>query len=251
MGKEILDGAAPFDLPGNDTGILVCHGFTSSPHSVRALGHGLNEAGYTVLGPLLPGHGTSPEDMATTGARDWVAEVEAALTQLKTRCSRVFMAGLSMGGTLTLYMAGQHPESFAGIIAINAVVRLENAALASLTYAPGIPAMVPRTGSDIKKSGVVEHAYPAVPVACFAELHALAAVTYALLPRVVAPTLILTSREDHVVPPANGTIIAGAIGANIIEQVALEESYHVATLDNDLPKIIRETRRFIGRLSPA
>jgi carboxylesterase len=249
MEQEILAGAEPFDLPGNETGILVCHGFTGSPQSMRPLGEALHQAGYTVLGPRLPGHGTSPEDMATTGARDWVAGVEAALAQLKTRCARVFMTGLSMGGTLTLYMAGQHPQAFAGIIPINAVVRFENADLAGLAYAPRLPAMIPGIGSDIKKPGVVELAYPAVPVGCIAEIHALAAVTYALLPRVTTPTLILTSREDHVVPPVNARLIAGAISASVIEQVALAESYHVATLDNDLPKIIAETLRFIAAVT--
>jgi carboxylesterase len=249
MATTVLDGAEPFDFPGNETGILVCHGFTGSPQSMHPLGEALHQAGYTVLGPLLPGHGTSPEDMAATGARDWIAGVEAALTALKTRCSRVFMTGLSMGGTLTLYMAGQYPDAFAGIIPINAVVRFESPDLAGLAYAPGAPLLIPGIGSDIKKPGAVELAYPAVPVPCIAEIHALAAVTYALLPRIVAPTLILTSREDHVVPPVNGRLIASAVAAPRIEQVALEESYHVATLDNDLPKIIAETLRFISEVT--
>jgi carboxylesterase len=218
---------------------------------MRPLGEALSQAGYTVLGPRLPGHGTSPEDMAKTGARDWVAGVATALAELQTRCSRVFMTGLSMGGTLTLYMAGQHPQAFAGIIPINAVVRFENPDFAGLAYAPGLPPMIPGIGSDIKKPGAVELAYPAVPVPCIAEIHALAAVTYALLPRVIAPTLILTSREDHVVPPINGSVIAGAIGAANIEQVVLEDSYHVATLDNDLPQIIAETLRFISAVTAA
>lgn len=251
MDQKILDGAEPFDFSGNETGILVCHGFSGSPQSMRRFGEALHQAGYTVLGPRLPGHGTTPEDMATTGAADWVAGIESAFAELKTRCRRIFMAGLSMGGTLTLYMAGLHPEAFAGIILINAVIRLENPGFAALAYAPRLPKMMPGIAPDIKKPGVVEVAYPGFPVKCIAEIHALTAIAGAMLPRVTVPTLILTSREDHVVPPANGRIIAGGISANIIEQVALENSYHVATLDHDLPKIITETLRFIAARIPA
>lgn len=245
----VLTGTEAFEFSGNDIGILVCHGFTGSPHSMRPLGEAYHEAGYTVLGPRLAGHGTSPEDMAETGARDWIASVEAALAQLRSRCRMVFMTGLSMGGTLTLYMAGRHPDAFAGIIPINAVVRLDSPDMAGIAFAADAPAMVPGIGSDISKPGVTELAYDEIPVPCFAEIHALTSVTHALLPRVAAPALILTSREDHVVPPVNGRLIAGAIGSARIEQVALANSYHVATLDHDQDLIIAESLRFIREVA--
>ncbi len=248
MMAAILPGAEAFEFAGNETGILVCHGFTGSPQSMRPLGVALHQAGYTVLGPRLAGHGTTPEDMAATGARDWIGSAEAALAALRQRCRRIIMTGLSMGGTLTLYMAGKYPDAFAGIIPINAVVRLDSADLASLVFAPDAPPLVPGIGSDIKKPDVVELAYAAVPVPCFAQLHALVSVTHALLPRVTAPALILTSREDHVVPPVNGALIASRIGARRIEQVALENSYHVATLDHDQDVIAAEILRFIRAL---
>lgn len=241
----VVAGAEAFEFSGNDIGILVCHGFTGSPYSMRPLGKAYHQAGYTVLGPRLTGHGTSPEDMAKTGARDWVASVETALAALRARCRLVFMTGLSMGGTLTLYMAGAHPDVFAGIIPINAVVRLDSPDMAGAAFAADAPAMAPGIGSDIRKPGVTELAYAETPVRCFAEIHALASVTHALLPRVTAPALILTSREDHVVPPVNGRLIAGAIASPRIEQVALANSYHVATLDHDQGLIIEESLRFI------
>jgi carboxylesterase len=244
----VLDGAEPFYFAGNDVGILVCHGFTGCPQSMRPLGVALHDAGYTVLGPRLPGHGTSLDDMARTGARDWIAGVEAALAELRAKCRLVFMTGLSMGGTLTLYMAGKYPEAFAGIIPINAVVRLDSADLAGLAYAPDAPPVIPGIGSDIKQPGMVELAYAGVPVPCIAEIHGLTAVTHALLPRITAPALVITSREDHVVPSVNGQLIADALGGRA-QSLTLEDSYHVATLDNDLPVIITETLRFIGGLT--
>jgi carboxylesterase len=182
-------------------------------------------------------------------ARDWTGAVEDALAVLQSRCKRVFMTGLSMGGTLTLYLAGKHPEAFAGIIPINAVVRLDSPDMAGLAFERNAPPLVPGIGSDIKKPDVHETAYPLIPVPCFAELHALVSVTHALLPRVICPALILTSTEDHVVPPVNGDLIANAIGAHQIERMALENSYHVATLDNDQEKIITGSLRFIRAIA--
>lgn len=244
-----MSGAEAFAFEGGRTGVLVCHGFTGSPQSMRPLGEAFHRAGYTVSGPRLAGHGISPEAMAETGARDWVASVEVALADLQARCDRIVMTGLSMGGTLTLYMAGRHPEAFAGIIPINAVVRMDSPDMAGLAFMADAPALVPGIGSDIKKAGVQELAYPAVPVPCFAQIHALTSVTHALLPRIVAPTLILTSTEDHVVPPVNARLIAGAIASPHIEMIALENSYHVATLDNDQDVIIRHSLRFIEQVT--
>lgn len=239
----------PFAFVGGDVGILVCHGFTGSPYSMRPLGEAYHRHGFTVVGPRLAGHGTSPEDMAKTSARDWIGSVEAALDDLSGRCKSIFMTGLSMGGTLTLYMAAQYPGAFAGIIPINAVVRLDSPDMAALAFAKDAPPTVPGIGSDIKKPGVDEMAYSAIPVRCFAELHALVGATHALLPRIVAPTLVLTSREDHVVPPLNAGLIASAVGSERIEQVSLPDSYHVATLDNDQDRIIAETLRFVRSIS--
>ena len=247
--ETILPGAEPFLFEGNDTGVLVIHGFTGSTQSMRPLGEALNRAGFTVSGPRLAGHGVSPEAMARTGARDWVASVEAAYADLRARTARVFVTGLSMGATLTLYMAGMHGADIAGAIPINGLVRLDSPDMAAITFAAGMPATVPGIGSDIKKPGVRELAYAEVPVPCFAEIHALSSVTHALLPRAVCPMLIVTSREDHVVPPENGDFMAARLGSSRIERLALENSYHVATIDNDAGLIAEQSIRFIKSIA--
>ena len=108
--EPILSGAEPFFFAGNDVGVLVCHGFTGTTQSMRPLGEQIAKAGYTVIGPRLAGHGVSPAAMARTTASDWIASVEEALTSLRKTCSQIYMVGLSMGGTLSLYMAAMHPD---------------------------------------------------------------------------------------------------------------------------------------------
>lgn len=233
------------------TGVLVIHGYTGSPQSVSYLARGLAQAEYTVASPRLPGHGTTPADMATKTASDWIAQLNADLDWLKERCDTLFVTGLSMGGTLTLYLAAQYPDLFKGIIPINAAIFINNPAFASLAYMRGIPAEVPGVGGDIKAPDAPDLSYPVVPTPTIKELAAIMKVTEEMLPEVTCPALVITSREDHVVPPANGEYILNRIASQEKRILWLEESYHVATLDNDKEKIVRESIAFIQAHTPA
>ncbi|MBT2677601.1 alpha/beta fold hydrolase [Bacillus sp. ISL-35] len=239
----VLEGAEPFYFEGNRVGILVSHGFTGSTQSMRPLGEAYAEAGYTVCGPRLKGHGTHYEDMEQSSYHDWIASVEEGFQWLKERCDTIFVTGLSMGGTLTLYMAEKYPE-IRGIVLINAAV--------------DIPAMEPvrqlegtrfldAIGSDIKKPGVTELAYEKTPVQSVKEILTFMKEVKEDLPKISCPALIFVSDEDHVVPPDNSKTIYENISSETKEIHPLKESYHVATLDNDQQIIIENTLQFIKR----
>jgi carboxylesterase len=243
--QPIMSGAEPFFLRGGDTGVLLSHGFTGTTQSMRYLGEALHRLGYTVSAPRLPGHGISPAAMAASTANQWIAALEDALTELRSHCSWLFIGGLSMGGTLTLYMAAKHPDTFAGAFPINAVIHPDAPDLASLVFERQAPPTIPGIGSDIKDPASKELAYAEVPIPACKELYALTAVTRDLLPRITCPTLVLQSREDHVVPPANGRTIARRVGASRVQLVWLTNSFHVATIDYDKDRIVAEVDRFI------
>jgi len=243
---NVMTGAEPFFFEGNEVGCLVCHGFTGSTQSMRFIGEYLaNEGGLTVVGPRLKGHGTSVEDMARSSAEDWIRSVEAGLQTLRERCSKIFITGLSMGGTLTLYMAAMYPEVICGAAPINGAVFVNNPDLAGLAFMADAPAAVPGVGGDIKKPGVTELAYADVPVPAIRQLYALMSVTRELLPRVKCPLLVIQSRDDHIVVPDNAPFIIENNGAEDKRLLWLENSYHVATLDHDKELIARETLKFI------
>ena len=244
---NIMPGAEPFFFLGSETGVLLSHGFTGTTQSMQFIGETLHQqGGLTVLGVRLRGHGTRPEDMARASAEEWVCDVEEALEQLRQRCSRVFMGGLSMGGTLTLYMAAMHPDVIRGAMPVNAAIYLDNPNLAELALQSGVPATVPGVGADIKKPGETELVYPVVPVPAIRHLYTLMAVTKDLLPRVVCPMLVFTSTEDHVVPPTNGPFIMEHLGSHDKRLLWLENSYHVATLDNEKERIASEMIAFVN-----
>jgi len=242
---RVMTGAEPFFFEGGEVGCLVCHGFTGTTQSMRFLGEFLaNEGGLTVVGPRLKGHGTSVEDMARSSAEDWIRSVEAGLETLRERCSKIFMTGLSMGGTLTLYTAAMHSDVICGAVPINGALFVNNPDLAGLAFMAGAPATVPGVGGDIKKPGVTELAYEDVPVPAIRQIYALMSVTREVLPRVMCPTLVVQSRDDHIVVPDNAPFIIENIGAEDKRLLWLENSYHVATLDHDKELIARETLKF-------
>src|SRR5258708_13280958 len=100
----------PFRLGSGDRGVLLIHGFCGTPPEMRGLGEHLAQSGFRVHGALLAGCGTTPEELAATNWTDWVASAQAQLDELKHECSQVFVAGQSMGGTLSLILAARNPD---------------------------------------------------------------------------------------------------------------------------------------------
>ncbi|KPF98040.1 carboxylesterase [Rhodopseudomonas sp. AAP120] len=247
MSEAVLPGAEAFSFDGGKVGILVVHGFTGSPQSMRYLGERLGEHGYTVLGPRLPGHGVSPTAMAKTTAADWVGAAEDALIEISAKCDKVFVAGLSMGGTLSLYLAAMHPDKVAGVIPINAAAQIESPDMASIAYARNMPDTIPGIGSDMMDTATKELAYPEVPVVCMKHAIGLAATARALLSRIKCPTFVINSRVDHVLSPTNATVIANNVGSDRVELLWLNRSYHVATIDHDKDLIAAEVHAFVQR----
>lgn len=240
----------PFFFEGSDIGVLISHGFTGTPQSMRLLGEYLHrEGGFTVSCPRLTGHATVPEEMSKSTAEQWIADLESAMLKLKERCSALFITGLSMGGTLALYMAAMHQVNFRGAIPINGALTLNSPDFAALALMKGAPATIPGVGSDIKQEGVFEMAYAVTPVPAIRQLYVLMAATRDLMPRVLCPLLVFQSRNDHVVPPMNGDLIMQTAGSQDKNLIWLENSFHVATLDNDKELIGAETVAFIKKHS--
>lgn len=249
MTAPILPGAEPFSAAGGPDGVLVVHGFTGNPQSMRPLAQAFAAAGFTVELPLLPGHGTSLDDMLETTWDDWSAAAEAAYAELAGRCQKVVVAGLSMGGTLTLWLASRHPE-IAGIVCINAAAEPPGQAMIDMmqmTLDQGT-AVAPAIGNDVADPDSTELAYDGLPVA---QLLSLLHAQVELGPRISSiqcPALVLTSRQDHVVPPSSSEWLVANIGGPV-EHVWLEKSFHVATIDYDADEIFQRATEFAAKVT--
>ncbi|MEU6475649.1 alpha/beta fold hydrolase [Streptomyces sp. NPDC047017] len=247
----VLPGAEPFRHEGGEVGVLLCHGFTGSPQSLRPWAAYLAERGLTVSLPLLPGHGTRWEDMQLTGWQDWYAEVDRELRVLRERCARVFVAGLSMGGALALRLAARHGDAVTGVVVVNPANKVHGLSAYALPVARHLVRTTKGIASDIALEGSAEVGYDRVPLHAAHSLRNFLRLVDGELPQVTQPLLLLRSPQDHVVPPADPARILGRVSSVDVTEVLLEQSYHVATLDHDADRIFEDSFSFIGRLAPS
>ena len=243
----ILPGAEPFHHDGSDVGVLLCHGFTGTPQSLRSWGEYLADRGYSVRLPLLPGHGTTWQDMNQTRWEDWYAAVDAAFRELHEACERVVVCGLSMGGALALQLAQAHGPRISGLVLVNPAVKFEDPRTLLLPVLKHVLGSLGAIGNDVKKAGVTELAYTRTPLkAAHSQLVAWQSVVRDL-PEVTQPVLLLRSPQDHVVPASSSALILSRISSLDVTEILLEDSYHVATIDNDAQRIFDESAKFIER----
>lgn len=245
----LMPGAEPFRHDGGEIGVLLCHGFTGTPQSLRPWADHLAARGLTVSVPLLPGHGTRWQDMQLTGWQDWYAEVDRELRSLTATCSQVFVFGMSMGGALTLHLAAQHGDAISGIVLVNPSVKADGIPIKAVPVLRHLVPSVPGIASDIAKEGVTETGYDRTPLHAVYSLSRFWKLVRAELPQVIQPLLLLHSRVDHVVHPSNSAIVLGRVSSADVTERVLERSYHVATLDHDAEQIFEESYGFVQRLT--
>ncbi len=249
MSVSVLPGAEPVDLAGGPVGVLLCHGFTGTPQSVRPWAEHLAAEGLTVRAPLLPGHGTRWQDLARTTFADWYGEVERAFDDLRGRCTHVFVGGLSMGGALALRLAELRREQVAGLVVVNTSLATERRLARLGPLLSRVVPSLPGVAGDLARPDVHELAYDRMPLRAFVSLQQAWPVVRRDLPLVSCPVLAYRSRVDHVVEPLSGRLLAeglaGGPAAGRVEERVLERSFHVATLDHDAPEIFAGTAAFV------
>lgn len=222
-------------------GVLVIHGFTSSPSSMYRINQTLIQQGYCVACPMLPGHGTTYKDLASATATDWFNAVLQSYQQLQKHCEHIVVIGQSLGGALALQLAYQQPEIDRLIIlspAIEAPKLLQISCrlrgLLQLLHITHIKA----AGGDIKNKRAYETCYRKIPVPIYAELLDCFHQAKALVPQIKVPTTIFASHKDHVVSAKGIEAAYHALGTSDKELYWCDNSYHVLSRDNDLEQII-------------
>ena len=241
----VMPGAEAFAHDGGRTGVLLCHGFTGSPQSLRPWAEYLAAAGLSVSLPRLPGHGTTWQEMARTRWEDWFAEADRSFEELRGWSEEIFVMGLSMGGCLALRLAELHGPAVSGLVLVNPSVTADTKLFA---LAPLLKLLVPSLkgiASDIKKEQASELGYTRVPVKAAATLPGLWRTTRDHLDELTQPVLVYRSSTDHVVGPASLEVLRAALPESQLEVRELRNSYHVATLDNDAEVIFTGSLEFV------
>jgi carboxylesterase len=251
MSSSIMPGAEPLSHHGvTDVGVLVIHGFTGNPISMRGIADTMVALGHHVEMPLLPGHGTVIEDMLDTTWADWTAEVSAAHDRLAERSPHIVVMGLSMGGALTLW-SGFDRAAVRGLACINPVTMplpSEMTEMIAGLVDDGVE-IAPAISGDIADPAASENGYEGTPLRPLLSLqHDGVAPMADRYGELDMPLLLITSRQDHTVEPANSEHLAATYGGDV-EHVWLERSYHVATIDFDADEINRRAGEFVARVT--
>jgi carboxylesterase len=244
----VAPGAESYHGGAGQLGVLLIHGFTGSPASMRAWAEQLEADGFRVSLPRLPGHGTTWQELALTEWTDWYGCVERELLRLRESCDRVFVCGLSMGGGLALLLAERHPEDVSGVVLVNAVVTSTDKRALALPLLRLFLSSLAGISNDIAKPGMDEVAYDRSPLRAGFSMTRMWAEIRRELGRVDQPLLIFRSAQDHVVDPSSSKAILAAVSCSDVREVVLERSYHVATMDYEAEQIFAESSAFFRRL---
>jgi carboxylesterase len=236
----------------NSIACLLLHGFTGSPAEMEGLAAFLFQQHCTVAVPTLPGHATQPEDLRRISYQRWLEASENALRDLQQNYSNIFVIGQSMGGTLALHLAAHF--HFAGVVTLAAALRLPWAQeIASYILAPFVPTRYKPNGSDVNDcNGKAQlNNYNCYPMAAVRQLMRLLRKVRAELPAVTTPLLAIHSPADHVVPFDNLGLLMREVNSARREQMIVENSYHVLTVDYDREVIFEKIWAFIQQQSPS
>ncbi|MBU0511595.1 MAG: alpha/beta fold hydrolase [Chloroflexi bacterium] len=240
----------PFFWEGGASGVLLIHGFTATTAEVRPLAKSLHARGYTVAGPVLPGHNTTPKDINRYSWEDWVATAEESYRELADRCERVFVGGESTGGVLALYLGSNHP-TISGILTYAPALKLNISpwdVVIIRLLAPFIPYIPKKKPSD-DNSDMAWKGYTVNPLKGTLQLLRLQHETLPLLPAIRQPILIIQGRLDATVRPDVPDTIYNGVNSAVKEIHWMEKSSHCVALDCEFDQVADITLRFLERAS--
>jgi carboxylesterase len=251
MARHLWLDPSAFFFEGGRVGVLLLHGFTGAPTEMRGLGEHLAAQGYTVSGPLLPGHGTEVEDLAGRKWPEWAAAVEAAYSELAGRCDQVFVAGMSLGSLLTANLAAEHPV--AGIVLISPAIFFANP-LARLTWITGLMPFTVRqggAGTDLVDPEADRRAwcYEAIPGRAAHQLTLLRKRVIKLVARITAPALVVMSSGDAQLKYESGPFVMEKIASTDKTLMPLHNSGHNILVDGERESVWEATAEFIARVA--
>lgn len=245
----ILKGAEPFFFPGGSQGVLLTHGFTGSPSEMRLMGEYLNRLGYTVYGPRLPGHGTSPREMEKTEWRQWYGVVEDGFHILSSVCQEVSVVGLSMGGILSMLLASEYPVKLA--VSLSAPIYISDERLKWLNVYRMFRRYAPKRRKQLEVSPEYNIGYDLTPLRSLSSLLDLIQLTKSRLKLLKVPLLVVQSKAEHTVRPESAEYIYRHAGSQHKELLWLYKSGHIITLDKEKELVFQKVAEFLSRSSDA
>ncbi len=187
------------------TGILLIHGFLSSPAELKDFGRDLHDKGFEVLGMRIPGHGTSPWDLMKRSREEWMKAVRRNYRILKAHVDHVVIVGFSTGGLLALEFAAEQPKGLAGVIPVcaplavhdknMAIVPMVNTVNAFASWFTGGDGVVPFYPTNPENE---EINYRSMPVKAINEFRGLMHDAPEFVQKVTVPLHVFQANDDPI-----------------------------------------------------
>ncbi|MGP1576168.1 MAG: alpha/beta hydrolase [Treponema sp.] len=236
----------PHFFTGGKKAVLLIHGYTGSPREMLWLGTQLNQAGYTVSIPRLPGHGTNKNDFMASNWKDWLRCVYDEYVNMSHEYETVYIGGLSMGGVLTSLLAAKfNPEKI--FLCAPAFVASDS----RIKLTPYLRYFVKTIKADGKPFYSEPEYYAHVKDYCeynyvgkAADLYTLQKMAIRRLPEIHSKTLTILSKADKSVPFSEKALIDRLLRAPN-EYLILEESSHIVTDDCDRETVAQRIIQFL------
>lgn len=241
MPPQLIPQAEPFFYRGRAVGCLLIHGFTASPQEMLSLGQHLAGQGYTVFGPRLAHHGTRAEDMTRTHWHDWYFAALDGYYLLRQQCAEVVVIGLSMGGSIALYLASAQPVT--AVVTMEAPIHLTDWRVNYARTIARVYPFIPKEGFDPQQK--LNARYAVQPVHAIAELRDMLTELRPRLPTITAPALIIHSLADEMIPLSNFDTIHREIGSVHKEKFILQHSSHLVTEDVEQARLFEQVSKFV------
>ena len=243
--------AAPFTFEGSgdkkDTLCLLVHGFTGSPAHLLELGQAINQDGYSVKSILLPGHGTTPEEMEKTDHNDWYNHIEKTYLSVKGEYSKVNILSMSMGALASMVLLGKHHD-VNKFVSMSAPIRFRNK---MVKYTPIIKffkrfnEIVPPPVQE-GENGENDVGYKKTPLKCVPHMIKLSKMAEKSLPKITTPIMVVQSYIDGQVLPESGQIIFDNVSSEVKKILWMENSKHIVTLGLEREFIFQEIIKFLN-----
>lgn len=247
--KSVMLGGEPFFYKRGKVGCFLIHGWSSTPQELRGLGEYLADNGISVYAPLLPGHGTSPEDLKKYTCKEWVNYAKQELEVFKKEVDVLFIGGVSMGGNISFHLAKQD-LSVRGIISMgtpavfkyNFILKALYPLIKSANFTIKKYYPVGRDKKDLLKTKVHYRRYP---LKSAAEAFKMGWSLKKILPYITQPTLIMQSNTDFLLKEKNAYFIYQSLASKEKKLTWIPNSYHVFTIDHYKDKAFEEIHQFI------
>lgn len=237
-----LDGNT-FYFSGNGVGVLLFHGFTATTVEVRGLAEYLHQQGLAVSAPLLPGHGTMPEDLLPVTWKDWIETAERAYLDVAGKHQKVIVCGESLGGLLSLYLAA-HYQQILGVVLYAPAVKVKRIWQAALLW-PLVKIIPKRYGGRDEDGHLPWQGYNVIVVPAANQLRKFQKKVRRVMPKVRQPVLIFQGEQDHTVDPSGAQLIYNSIGSKEKELLWMQRSGHCIILHNEREQVYKKTHHFI------